>query len=610
MSTTRNVKILAFGSVNGKIEQAFAKAKLIDTQHGPFDVLICLGSFFGKTESDQVVKLLNGEIEVPLRTYFLLGQDPLPAMISEKTEREQDICSNLFYLGKSGILTTTPGVRIAFLGGIYDPDAYEATVDDDASMCRSPFINRKDTTIFDSSGDKDIDILLTNEWPADVCQLSSQSRPADISECIPVQQVAHLLRPRYHFAAGPFFEREPFRNDKGKDQVDPQVTRFISLANFANVDKQRWFYAFNIPISKYSIQTVNAIPVKTTNNPYEWSINQRNILKRPAENTNVEDNDIDSKRLKSNKHRPPETYLCKQCENPGHWLEECEFVPEGYACRYCQGKHRPKHCPVKPEDRERNNNIPPDTYICNACGKKADHYIRECPEKKTRERTKRKPIGPEACFFCLSNPKLEKHLVVSIGEESYVALAKGPLSSPSTNPPSLPFSGHALIIPIPHTPNIFSIPKESRLGTVNELAKYRDAINKMYEEAGCAAVSIEISRTHAVHAHWQIHPIAKPNIQGLEEAFQQAAKTEGFEFHKEDISGEIVDYIRVYLPDGVLSHIIPPHSRFDLQFGRKVLCNHLGFPERVDWRACTQTEEEEKIEAAQFKMAFKPFDFS
>ena len=30
-----------------------------------------------------------------------------------------------------------------------------------------------------------------------------------------------------------------------------------------------------------------------------------------------------------------------------------------------------------------------------------------------------------ACWFCLASPEVEKHLIVSVGDESYVALAKG-----------------------------------------------------------------------------------------------------------------------------------------------------------------------------------------
>jgi hypothetical protein len=43
---------------------------------------------------------------------------------------------------------------------------------------------------------------------------------------------------------------------------------------------------------------------------------------------------------------------------------------------------------------------------------------------------------------------------------------------------------------------------------------------------------------------------------------------------------------------------------------RLVIANVLGSPEREDWKNCSQTEEEEKACAIQFKEAFKPFDFT
>lgn len=44
---------------------------------------------------------------------------------------------------------------------------------------------------------------------------------------------------------------------------------------------------------------------------------------------------------------------------------------------------------------------------------------------------------PQPCWFCLSSPEVEKHLVVAVSDCCYLALAKGGLS---------PF--HALILPV------------------------------------------------------------------------------------------------------------------------------------------------------------------
>ena len=49
--------------------------------------------------------------------------------------------------------------------------------------------------------------------------------------------------------------------------------------------------------------------------------------------------------------------------------------------------------------------------------------------------TKKAPSGP--CWFCLSSAEVEKHLIVSVGEHSYLAMAKGALTG-----------DHVMILPI------------------------------------------------------------------------------------------------------------------------------------------------------------------
>lgn len=70
------------------------------------------------------------------------------------------------------------------------------------------------------------------------------------------------------------------------------------------------------------------------------------------------------------------------------------------------------------------------------------------------------------------------------------------------------------------------------------------------------------------------------------------------------------NFFRVDLPDGrMMVHLLRQGSApFNLQFGRGVLATLLGWPERVDWKACAQTEEEERADAQAFKKALAPLD--
>merc|ERR1712223_883439 len=74
---------------------------------------------------------------------------------------------------------------------------------------------------------------------------------------------------------------------------------------------------------------------------------------------------------------------------------------------------------------------------------------RKC-EKNDQKGAKRPPPQPTGpCWFCLSSPEVEKHLVVSIGDHAYLALPKGPLNE-----------NHLLILPIAHHRCALELPEE------------------------------------------------------------------------------------------------------------------------------------------------------
>jgi hypothetical protein len=159
---------LTVGSAVGSIREIFAKIKAIDAKHGKFDFVLCAGDFFGPPKEggesgleDDISQLLGGNIEgsflkihvvkltyggplVPLKCYIMQGEHPLPERVIEKFAKTGgELCRDVFLLGehyspfghlrcthasagKSGIITTTNGLRVACIGGIYDPDIYSA----------------------------------------------------------------------------------------------------------------------------------------------------------------------------------------------------------------------------------------------------------------------------------------------------------------------------------------------------------------------------------------------------------------------------------------------------------------------------------------------------
>lgn len=72
----------------------------------------------------------------------------------------------------------------------------------------------------------------------------------------------------------------------------------------------------------------------------------------------------------------------------------------------------------------------------------------------------------EKCWFCLSSPSVEKHLVITVGEHFYLALAKGPVNQT-----------HCLLLPITHVQCSALLSSESW----NELHRFKQALISMFK---------------------------------------------------------------------------------------------------------------------------------
>src|SRR5690606_9346089 len=100
---------------------------------------------------------------------------------------------------------------------------------------------------------------------------------------------------------------------------------------------------------------------------------------------------------------------------------------------------------------------------------------------------------------CLSNPDIEKHLIISIGNEVYLTLAKGAITP-----------NHILIIPIEHQSSIFGSYKKLEM----EAYQYKKALVDCFSKLNQSVVFWERSMVgyHSedrLHAHLQAIPIPK-----------------------------------------------------------------------------------------------------
>jgi hypothetical protein len=84
----------------------------------------------------------------------------------------------------------------------------------------------------------------------------------------------------------------------------------------------------------------------------------------------------------------------------------------------------------------------------------------------------------EECWFCLSNPNLAKHLIVSVGIECYVTLPKGQIIPTHGDVAALsvissvPGGGHVLIVPIAHYPTLAALTPDVSGPVLQEIDQY------------------------------------------------------------------------------------------------------------------------------------------
>ncbi len=539
-----------FGSINGQLRSAFGKLSALHAKN-VFSFAIVTGNLFGEAQDDdQLNDLLEGRIEIPCPTYFTVGTLSLPQRVVEKIEQDEEIAPNLHYLGKRSVTKTSEGVRIVTLGGVLDPNIVSGPSKDQ----HEPFHTDGDAKAL--RGANNADILLTTMWPSDVWKNSPKAKELQIgAQTAPssqtIAELCEALKPRYHFtmSSGEFaFEREPFFPD-ATDEKDKGIalTRFLSLAPWANTAKAKSMFAF--------------------------TLNRDAIINPP----------------------------------PGSTLTPF----------------------FKPAQKKRTADQAEFSRFSN--GHTHDHDHRR---RKHQRRERSPPPGPDRCFFCLSNSNLPTHMVCSVGEDTYLATAKGPLPAANTfAKQGLDFPGHFIITPLTHAPSLSAaaMSEDEAKKTFREMARFRDSLQGMVASASkrkLGAVTWEINRERNIHVHWQFLPVPAAMVsQGLVEAgfrvLAEDLKLGKFTVKDFETADEVPgDYLRVWIwaeedgEDGgkvvgkCLLLQFDEGVRFDLQYPRKVMAKLLGLEERMVWQDVAQSEQEETADVAAFRELFKEWDFT
>nr|CDS26941.1 CWF19 protein 1 [Hymenolepis microstoma] len=396
-----------------------------------------------------------------------------------------------------------------------------------------------------------VDLLLTCQWPKFI--LSSNDPLEEVTKdqaSLCVSHIANSVKPRYHFAAtsGVFYERKPYRNHRVLQEKEKLVTRFIALANVGNKGNAKYLYALKVkPVDKMTLSELVAQPPDVTENPYFDTI---------------------KKALKERQ-------------------KESEVQTDQYFYSM----------PKKRRAEGDNNDRRP--------GWKLKKYDRSDISDGESAPAK----VHDACWFCLGNPQVAKHLLVAIATHAYVALPRGPL-----------VRDHVLILTVGHHQSWLTCSEPIRA----DITAYKRALRKMYEEEGKVMVTFERNyKTH--HYQLQVVPVPFAVAGALKKAFLEMSGTlpnSPCKLEPLPKNSDITDFCRpgvpyfyVELPTGEKLFSKMERERVpsaDINFGRAVLASEtiLNCPDRVNWRDCTENEEDETKLATEIREKFSPYDFT
>lgn len=552
------VRVLACGDVEGRLNALFNRVQTIQKKTGQFDLLLCVGEFFGTTPEAEAEwqQYKTGAKKAPIHTY-ILGAASQETVKSFPSADGCELAENITYLGRRGVFTGVSGLQIAYVSGreaLQEPAPAHCFTSKDLSALVAPLTS--------SSKFRGVDILLTSQWPRGVSQYGNTSE-VNTKSCgsSSVANLADKLKPRYHFAAleGAHYERLPYRNHVVLQENAQHVSRFIALATVNNPAKKKYLYAFNIiPMKTMDPTELVKQPQDVTENPYRSSAKDKTDKLKTSFNTTEE-------------------------EEPSHQFFFDLSKKQGGGFR---GRGRKRHSDGDGRGRDQQHEA-------------GDGRHQGQPKQPRRHP---QPSGP--CWFCLASPQVEKHLVISIGSHCYLALAKGGLTPQ-----------HLLILPIGHYQSVVELSSE----VVEEMEKYKSALRSFYKSRGERCVLFE-RNYRSQHLQLQVVPVPLDRCatEDIKEAFMVQAQEQQMELMEipqhtdlKQIAPPGTPYFYVELDSGdKLFYRIQKH--FPLQFGREVLASEavLNIPTRADWRECKQSREEEEESCKQLRDDFQPFDFA
>ncbi|KAI9982833.1 hypothetical protein PInf_006623 [Phytophthora infestans] len=570
-------KLLLCGAVQGHWELLFERARKLNAtaKDKPFEALVCVGRCFPLP----VDYLTGGSKHTPLPTYFLpahetarswQGDAKQTEVFDELNAVEQlsgpvEVGEGFFCLAGAGVATIA-GLKVAYVSGTET----QGQEDEKGTLLTYPkdSLNALTQKLLASGDQGDVDFLFTAEYPASFqLLLPEQQLPHGLQAMrgsAPIKELVQQVHPKYHITSrggdgtrgDVFYQRLPYVSEvTGTGRK--QVTRLIGLSGVNKVKDKTRKYLHALQVVPFALQSADErqhvdIPAGTTQNPY------LHAMLDEATRTG----EPDAKRRKVD---PAATggLSVEQIEQlTAKSRGDAQFF---YDQRLAAKGQRKGGLLPGQNNQQRRNTRPP-----------------------VEDRTE--------CWFCLSTPTLERHLIVSIGQEAYLAMPKGAICG-----------DHVLIVPIAHEESTLKLSDD----TWREMERFKAALRRYFasQDKEMLVIDRNVATLGATHCHLQVVGVPKHKagaarrvfetegeryhvkfhelLQDTDEKTDAAASTGPLELLRRQTDGK--PFLYAELPDGnggstqLLHHVEGKHY---VQFGRHAAACLLEMPRRANWKFC------------------------
>ena len=548
-------RFLLVGDVCGEYEMLFETVEN-QLKKQSFDALICVGNFFNGTKFEKKFNIPTYIIDSLESEYSqTIAQTVLPNTLFQ-------IHENLFFVAPL-FVGEICGIKFACLAGKYDIEVFETSkYSNSGNMFEKEFYTESALKWFENEISNST-IVVSSCWPEGFSRYIPNLLVSSTSPV--VASLVSMARPKYIVCSTA--NQYCMHEEGGKCSL-------IGLGKVGPMTKEtRWIHAISVHPDEEEIEG-------------EWPFGRIDSDQQKEKRQRCED--VKEIFVSNIPYDVSEVGLEGYLKSQFGKLSGFAGIKKLMASRgFAILRFRTGEDAVHAVDRSQEIRLGPrKLYV------KLSHS--EGKGKGKGKGTENQSDSYEDCWFCVSNPNFDSHLLYGMmGEDFFISVAKGSLTK-----------GHSVICPVTHYGCFVELPeklKEHACEFIRKALAFFGS-NLVYYERWIPMGSANHMQIHCVPLEEQVDWIdivkAKGRSVGVEfmviqNYYQVAEKMNGL--------CNRVSYLYISVPSGSKRVHLLGMGKLDLTFPREIICQGIYQPDRIDWRKCVSEKDSEEASALEMR---------